>query len=60
METVKAKAAIEAILFAMGNSVEFQTIGKALEIETAQVRRIVSEMSEEYKKEERGIQIIIL
>ena len=33
METKRAKAAIEAILFAMGNSVEFQTIGKALETE---------------------------
>jgi len=60
LETVKAKAAIEAILFAMGNSVEFQTIGKALETEPAEIRRIVSEMAEDYKKEERGIQIIVL
>ena len=56
----KNKAAIEAILFAMGKSVEFQTIAKALEIEQEEVRSLVAEMSEEYRNENRGIQIIIL
>lgn len=56
----KNKAAIEAILFAMGKSVEFQIIAKALEIEQEEVRSLVAEMSEEYRNENRGIQIIIL
>ena len=60
MDNSKAKAAIEAILFAMGNSVEFGTIARALELEAPEVRRLVEEMAGEYLNEERGIQIIIL
>ena len=60
MDNSKAKAAIEAILFALGNSVEFGTIARALELEAPEVRRLVEEMAGEYLNEERGIQIIIL
>ena len=54
------KAAIEAVLFAMGNSVEFGTLAKALETEVSEVRSLVQEMADDYSSSERGIEIIIL
>lgn len=54
------KAAIEAILFAMGDAVELDRIAKAIEEEMEITRNLLLEMMEEYKKEERGIQIIEL
>ena len=38
------KAQIEAILFTMGESVEIKKIANALELTTAQVKKIVKEM----------------
>lgn len=60
METTRYQAAIEAILFAMGNSVELSTIAEALSLDKAAVRQLINEMIERYKKEDRGIQIIEL
>ncbi len=60
MEKMRYEAAIEAILFTMGESVEVSRIAAALEITVEDVRRLVQEMSQRYKEEERGIKIIEL
>lgn len=60
METKQYQAAIEAILFAMGNSVDLATIAQALDLEKAAARQLIEELIERYKEEDRGIQIIEL
>lgn len=52
------KAIIEAILFAAGRSVSRKEIMMALEISEEEVVNIVENMILEFKKEERGIEII--
>jgi segregation and condensation protein B len=56
----KAEAAIEAILFAMGDSVEAEKIAKAIECDTEETREIIHQMMEKYEKEDRGIRIVEL
>ena len=51
----KQKAAIEAILFTMGDGVETERISKALDIDTLEAEGIIREMMEEYVEQERGI-----
>ena len=60
MDTKKLKADIESILFTMGESVEIPVIAKALEIKSADVRKIVKELQDEYAKDGRGLKIIEL
>ena len=60
MNRKKAEAAIEAILFTMGDSVDADEIAKALEITEDEARRLVSNMMDRYREEDRGIQIIEL
>lgn len=60
MERKRAEAAIEAILFAMGDSVELDKIAAAMEMDKKAVKNIIDEMMERYNTEERGIQIIEL
>ena len=60
MSDKEAKAAIEAILFAMGDSVETERIAEALELSTGKVRELIAGMQEECEKEDRGIRIIEL
>ncbi len=60
MDTKKLKADIESILFTMGESVEIPVIAKALEIKSADVRKIVKELQSEYEKDGRGLKIIEL
>ena len=54
------KAQIEAILFTMGESVEIKKIANALELTTAQVKKIVKEIQKDLESEDRGIKIIEL
>lgn len=54
------EAAIEAILFAMGNSVELSQLSAALEEDEKTVKAAMDAMMERYRREERGIQIIEL
>ena len=54
------EAQIEAILFTMGESVEIPVIAKALEIKSADVRKIVKELQDEYAEDGRGLKIIEL
>ena len=60
MEIKQAEAAIEAILFTMGDSVEVSQIAKALELDTRTTERIIHTMMDKYRQEDRGIQIIEL
>lgn len=60
MDIKKIKAAIEAILFAMGDSVEISKLADVLDLTARDVRSIVDEMNDEYSKEERGIYIVEL
>ncbi len=56
----KAQAAIEAILFAMGDSVELEKIAAALELSKEETRNVLKHMEEKYRQEDRGIRIIEL
>ena len=60
MENLNIQAAIEAILFTMGDSVEASRLADALEIEKAQVTEAVKQMKERYEEEDRGIRILEL
>lgn len=60
MENLNIQAAIEAILFTMGDSVEASRLAEALEIEKAQVTEAVKKMKERYEEEDRGIRILEL
>ena len=54
------KAAIEAVLFAMGDSLELSKIAKAIGHDTETTRKVLQNMMDDYHKEERGIRIIEL
>lgn len=58
MENIKA--AIEAILFSSGDSVEVKRMAEALEADEKVVRSLCRELSDEYNNNERGINIIEL
>lgn len=58
MELTKLKAAVEAILFSMGEAVSVERMAGALEIEESAVREAVEALIEDYKEEDRGIQIV--
>ena len=54
------KAALEAILFSMGDSIDAETIAQALEVEEEQIRTVLNEMEQEYEDPSHGIRIIRL
>ncbi len=56
----EAEAAIEAILFAMGDSVELEKIAKAIDQDTATTRKIIEGMMDHYRAKNRGIKIVEL
>lgn len=61
--TVKDKnyeAAIEAILFTMGDSVPVEKIAAVLELGVEHTKGIIARMMERYESEDRGIRIIEL
>lgn len=60
MEIKKLEAAIEAILFTMGEAVELSRIAAAVEHDEDTIRRIIRSMMDQYESEDRGIQIIEL
>lgn len=60
MEKKNYEAAIEAILFAMGNSVEAGKLAEALEITREEVCQLVRNMMKRYEREDRGIRIMEL
>ena len=54
------QAAIEAILFTMGESVEAARIAQALECPEKKIHEVIGRMAEGYEQEMRGIRIIRL
>lgn len=60
MDRRKAEAAIEAILFAVGESVEAEKLAKAIEQDTETTKKIIGHMMDRYREEDRGIQIMEL
>ena len=56
----KLEAAIEAILFTLGDSVELDTISKAVEYDKKTIKEYIDRLNEKYQKNDRGIQIIEL
>lgn len=60
MEIKQAEAVIEAILFAMGESVEISRLADVIEEDVATTRNILEDMKERYLKEDRGISLIEL
>lgn len=54
------KRIIESILFTMGNSVEIEKIASALELDKQKTKELIDELAQEYKEENRGMQIIEL
>ena len=60
MSIEKAEAAIEAILFTMGESVEAEKIAVAIEHDVDTTVKIIHNMMDKYENEDRGIKIIEL
>lgn len=57
---MKVEAAIEGILFTMGQSVEKSALAQALLITEEEVEEAVSALEKSYEQEDRGIQLVRL
>lgn len=60
MDIQREKAILEAILFTMGDSVEIEKLAEVLEESEQTVKEILNQMAEEYRKEDRGIELTTL
>jgi len=60
MNEEKRMAVIEAVLFAMGDSVALSSLSHVLEMPEKEIRAVIARMNEEYKKQDRGIYIMEL
>ena len=60
MEREELEAAIEAILFTMGEAVEADRIAAALSVDAGVVREVIHGIMQRYEGKEHGIQIIEL
>lgn len=60
MDRKKAKAIMEAILFAMGESVEISRLAEIIECDIRVTKSILSEMQHEYAERDGGLQLLIL
>ena len=58
MEIKRLEGAVEAILFAMGESVELGQIAKAIQQDKPTTEKLLHNLMDKYKDEGRGIQII--
>ena len=58
MQINETKAKIEAILFAAGRAVDKNELILALELSSEEIENIISNMQNDYKKEDRGIELI--
>lgn len=58
MEINKSKGVIEAILFAAGREVKITELMSALEESSEEIITLVENMKEDYKSENRGLQIV--
>ena len=60
MEIEKLQSAIEAILFAMGDSVELEKLASAIEHDEETTKKLIHNMMDKYEAQDRGIRIIEL
>lgn len=60
MEREQARAVMESILFAMGDSVEISKLAEVIEKDVRETKEILAEMKEGYQAEDRGIYIMEL
>ena len=58
MEMKEISAALEAILFTAGDSVEMNRIAKVLGVEPWEIRQAAETLSREYESEGRGIRLV--
>lgn len=58
METSNYEAAIEAILFTMGESVELEKIAYAIDLDNAETKKILDRMMKHYEDPSIGIKIM--
>lgn len=58
MENQNIIAGIEGILFAMGDAVTVAELSKALDLPAEECKAMVESLAQQYKEENRGIQII--
>ena len=54
------KAAVEAVLFTMGDSVDLETLAGVLNLKTEDAQTVIDELAEDYASAGRGIRIIRL
>lgn len=59
-EKEKKKAALEAILFAMGDAVETERMAAALELTVGETEALLKELTEDYADASRGMAILCL
>ena len=57
MDIHKIEAAIEAVLFTMGDSVELDKIAYAIGHDQETTKKIITNMMDKYESEDRGIRI---
>lgn len=57
---IRTQAAIEAILFSVGEAIDIKELAKVLELEVSDLDKIIDDMAEKYKDEDRGIHIVRL
>ena len=57
MEIKAMEAAVEALLFAMGEAIPAADIAQVLEIDTEEARKLIRNMMTHYDEEDRGVQI---
>lgn len=57
---IRTQAAIEAILFSVGEAIDIKELAKVLEVEVSDLDKIIDDMAEKYKDEDRGIHIVRL
>ncbi|MBE5943926.1 MAG: SMC-Scp complex subunit ScpB [Lachnospiraceae bacterium] len=57
---LKIEAAVEAILFSMGDAVPFKELAKVLEIDEPTLEKIILNMMDKYNQEDRGIKLVKL
>lgn len=60
MEIKAMEAAVEALLFAMGEAIPAADIAQVLEIDVEDARKLIRNMMVRYDEEDRGVQIIEL
>ena len=57
---LKIEAAVEAILFSMGDAVSIKELSKVLEMDEAALEKIIQNMMDKYNNEDRGIRLVKL